>query len=506
MTPSVYHLQLHLDGQQFISFKSTQTINSIVNNPMIRKTMLTEFFVMNRENKDAQKLNLLYKEFPEYFVWSKQYRMWTCRKQGAVIGRIVTCHPIERERYYLRLLLMNIRGPKSYQHLLTVNGVCCSTFREAAEKRGLLQCDNNLVDCMSEAVRYQMPYSLRRLITTLLVYYNPANPKELWNQFEDSMCEDFKILPNLNPKQIRHMALNHINDILHSMGRDINEFTLTPEIILVSSAAREAQDSHFERNIIVREEDLLLETKLNDDQRKAYDTILDRIFKNKCGAFFINGPGGTGKIFLYRALLATVRSKGFVALATATSGVATSILPGGQTAHSRFKFPIDIDENISCNISKQSSLASLIRDAKLIMWDEVSMAKKQLIEAFDLLMKDLMDTKTLFGGKVVVFGGDFRQTLPVVRSGKKEDFIRESLLCFEIWNQLEKLRLSVNMRARTDPAFYDYLMRIGSEKEKLNSQDSEVVILLGQSISCQPEQQEENVKGAEEKWTITNIK
>ncbi|XP_019238957.1 PREDICTED: uncharacterized protein LOC109219012 [Nicotiana attenuata] len=473
MTPSVYHLQLHLEGQQFVSFKATQTINAIINNPMIRKTMLTEFFLMNRENKDAKKLNLLYKEFPEYFVWSKQYKMWTRRQQGTVIGRIVTSHPTEGERYYLRLLLMNIRGPKSYQHLLTVNGICCSTFREAAEKQGLLQCDNNLVDCMSEAVRYQMPYSLRRLFATLLVYCNPANPKELWNRFEDSMSEDFKILPHLNEKQIRRMALDHINNILHSMGRDINEFALVPERIVASSAAREAQDSHFERNIIVREEDLLLETKLNNEQRKAYDVILDRIFTNKSGAFFIDGPGGTGKTFLYRALLAAVRSKGFVALATATSGVAASILPGGRTAHSRFKFPINIDEQFFCNISKQSSLASLIRDAKLIVWDEVSMAKKQLIEALDLLLKDLMDTKTLFGGKVVVFGGDFRQTLPVVRSGKKEDFIRESLLHSEIWNQFVKLRLSVNMRARTDPAFCEYLMRIGSGKEKTNCQDKQ---------------------------------
>ncbi|XP_019255092.1 PREDICTED: uncharacterized protein LOC109233676 [Nicotiana attenuata] len=292
---------------------------------------------------------------------------------------------------------------------------------------------------MSEAVRYQMPYSLRRLFATLLVYCNPANPKELWDKFEDSMSEDFKIMPNLNKKQICHMTLNHINDILHSMGHDINEFTLVSERISASSAAKEAQDSHVERNIVVREEDLLLEAKLNNEQREAYNIILDRIFKNKPGAFFIDGPGGTGKFFLYRALLAAIRSKGFVALATATSGVAASILPGGRIAHSRFKIPIDIDGQFSCNISKQSSLALLTQDAKLIVRDEVSMAKKELREAFDLLLKDLMDTKILFGGKVVVFGGDFRQTLSVVCGGKKEDFIQESLLCSDIWNQLEKL-------------------------------------------------------------------
>ncbi|XP_070013986.1 uncharacterized protein [Nicotiana sylvestris] len=194
------------------------------------------------------------------------------------------------------------------------------------------------------ATNYQMPYCLRRLFAALLVYCNPANPTELWKQFEDSMSEDFKILPNMNAKDIRFMALNHINDILHLMGHDINEYNLIPEKIKPSATVKETNDCHFERNIIVREEDLLLERKLNTEQRKAYVTILNRIFSNKSGAFFIDRPGGTGKTFLYRALLSTVQSKGFVALAKASSGVAASILPGGRTAHSRFKFSVDIDE------------------------------------------------------------------------------------------------------------------------------------------------------------------
>ncbi|XP_070019675.1 uncharacterized protein [Nicotiana sylvestris] len=329
--------------------------------------------------------------------------MWTRRIKGKVIGRVVTCHPIEGERYYLRLLLMNVRGPKSYQDLLTVDGISCSTFRESAEKRGLLHCDNSLVECMFEAVSYQMSYSLRHLFATLLVYCNPVNPAELWKQFEDSMSEDFKILPNTNAKDIRYMTLNHINDILHLIGHDINEYNFVPERITLSPAVREAKDCHFERNITVREEDLLLEAKLNTEQRKTYDKILNMIFSNQSGAFFIDGPGETGKTFLYRALLAVVRSKGFVALAITTSGVAASILPGGRTAHSRFKFPTEIDEQYSCNISKQSSLAALIHYAKLIVWDEVSMAKKKVIEALDVLLKDLMDTKALFGGKSSCF-------------------------------------------------------------------------------------------------------
>uniref|UniRef100_A0A1U7WL96 ATP-dependent DNA helicase n=1 Tax=Nicotiana sylvestris TaxID=4096 RepID=A0A1U7WL96_NICSY len=176
------------------------------------------------------------------------------------------------------------------------------------------------------------------------------------------------------------------------MGHNVNEYQLIPQTIRTSAAAKEAKEIHFERTITVSEDEVQLHKRLNKNQLTAYDVIINRVFSNKAGAFFIDGPGGTGKIFLYRALLATVWSMGYIALATATSGVATSILPGGRTAHSRFKIPIDINENVSCNISKQSALASLIRDAKVIVWDEASMANKRMLEVFDLLLKDPMDT------------------------------------------------------------------------------------------------------------------
>lgn len=92
-----------------------------------------------------------------------------------------------------------------------------------------------------------------------------------------------------------------------------------------------------------------------------------------------------------------------------------------------------------------------------------------MIEALDVLLRDIINVNTLFSGKVV-FGGDFRQTLPVVRNGKKEDFIHQSLLYSNIWNDLEKLHLSENMR-RTDPFFCEYLLRIGNGKETPNCEN-----------------------------------
>ena len=53
--------------------------------------------------------------------------------------------------------------------------------------------------------------------------------------------------------------------------------------------------------------------------------------------FFLDGPGGTGKIEYSALLLAEIRSEGRLALAVASSGIAALLLPGGRTAHSVFK-------------------------------------------------------------------------------------------------------------------------------------------------------------------------
>nr|XP_027121539.1 uncharacterized protein LOC113738500 [Coffea arabica] len=178
-----------------------------------------------------------------------------------------------------------------------------------------------------------------------------------------------------------------------------------------------------ERSIVVDPEDELLPSKLNPEQRYAFDLILQSVFSSEGKVFFIDGPGGTGKTFLYRSLLSALRSQGYIAIAVATSGVAASILPGGRTAHSRFKIPLDFSTNKTCQLSKQSSIAKLICESKLILWDEASMAKRQAIEAFNSLLQDLKDSDLPFGGHVVVFGGDFRQTLPVIEHACFSDFL-----------------------------------------------------------------------------------
>ena len=137
---------------------------------------------------------------------------------------------------------------------------------------------------------------------------------------------------------------------------------------------------------------------------KSFSTSLQK----RAELFFVDGPGRTGKTFLYKALLAIVQSKGLIAIATATSGIAASILPGERMAHSRFKIPIKIRDDSIYSFTKQSGIAEELRRASLIIWDEAAMTKRQCVETLDRSLQDIMERSLPFGGKVIVFGGDFR--------------------------------------------------------------------------------------------------
>ena len=124
----------------------------------------------------------------------------------------------------------------------------------------------------------------------------------------------------------------------------------------------------------IRPEDIeLLWSKLNPDQSRAVDRIIDAINMNaddEYGApgalFFFNGAGGTGKTFVENIVIKKVRLERKVALAVASSGIAATLLQGGRTAHSRFKIPLDSDATSSCGIKKGTNLAELIKRAQVI--------------------------------------------------------------------------------------------------------------------------------------------
>lgn len=108
-----------------------------------------------------------------------------------------------------------------------------------------------------------------------------------------------------------------------------------------------------------------------------------------------------------------------IAVATATSGIAASIMAEEHTEHSRFKIPIKLGDNSICNFTKQSGTAMLLHKAAMIIWDEVAMTRREAVETLDRSLQDIIESSEPFGGKVMVFGGDFRDVLPVVPRGTR---------------------------------------------------------------------------------------
>ena len=94
-----------------------------------------------------------------------------------------------------------------------------------------------------------------------------------------------------------------------------------------------------EQNLGFDEDHLKIIDTLNAEQMASYEEILGHVLKNKGRVFFVDGPGGTGKTYLYKALIAKVWSMNLIAIATATSGITVSIMPGGctQIPGSRFQ-------------------------------------------------------------------------------------------------------------------------------------------------------------------------
>ncbi|KAL6640358.1 hypothetical protein ACP70R_022207 [Stipagrostis hirtigluma subsp. patula] len=484
-SPSVKSLQLHLPNMHMVSFQQHQDIRRVLDNENAKKSMLTEYFEANKIDPAAR--GVLYQDFPEKYSWNTENKQksWKKRKikERAQVGRIVSANPAEGERYYLRVLLNNVTGTTSFEDLRMVNGEILPTFREAAERRGLLESDNSLDECLTEATLFQMPSSLRRLFATILVFCEPNNVRRLWQRHLEAMSEDYRRRSKCKVA-LEQMVLIDIRNMLQSMGKDIKSFPLPAIDETYDAASGLCREIYEETNIEPTADDMALSDSLNEEQRTAYDEIMAAVDTGKGGLFFLDGPGGTGKTYLYRALLATIRSQNKIAVATATSGVAASIMPGGRTAHSRFKIPLTLEDGAFCSFTKHSGTAKLLQTASLIIWDEVSMTKRQAVEALDLSMRDILDRPHApFGGKTVVFGGDFRQVLPVVRKGSRAQIVGASLHRSYLWESMRHLKLVRNMRAQSDPWFADYLLRIGDGTEDVND-DGEVCLPDDICVPC----------------------
>jgi ATP-dependent DNA helicase PIF1 len=127
---------------------------------------------------------------------------------------------------------------------------------------------------------------------------------------------------------------------------------------------------------------------------------------------FITGRAGTGKSTLLQLFRQTSKKKIVV---LAPTGVAARNV-GGQTIHSFFGFPGQmITPEISGQKKYQKHLVRLYNAMEVLVVDEISMVRADLLDGMDLFLRVNRNNNQPFGGVQVVLFGDLFQLPPVVR-------------------------------------------------------------------------------------------
>ena len=322
--PSVNRLDIHLPNQQNITFSQNENLEDVVERGANAETMLTAYF--KRNQIDPQAHHLKYADFPRFYTWHPRLKEWRPRQRGNTIGRIYAVYPSDPERWHLRLLLNNVTGATSFDDLYTFQGQRYGSFRLAALARGLLQNDHYLETTMEEANVHMSPHFLRKLFGILLATCQPADPLCLWNFSYNWMTEDWIHQGYENEAWMTNQILEIINPILLQNGLQRVDLSF-PDLPRYDTSVgnsilnRNWMLNEEEESFNVNQSDLNNTILLNPHQRFAFDKILDACHSEQPACFFIDGPGGSGKTFLYKCLLANVRSTRRIAIACAGSGV-----------------------------------------------------------------------------------------------------------------------------------------------------------------------------------------
>lgn len=371
--------------------------------------MLTGWFKLN--SHDASARQLLYTQILKHYTW-KANKKFEPRLRGhdKVIARLFTASPKNSELWHLRLLLLHRRGCMSFEDLYTVEGTRHGAFKEAAHVLGLLADYAEWERALTEMSSYSMPRLLRSMFAYICAFEHTSNAGELRLKFRDCFSKDYA-----RDSSCDHFAaaLADIQVILQSHNQTMEEVGLPS----VSARSVSPAPSSREKALVTS---MAMKALANPAQIAIINEVLEPIDKqstNRPNAYFVDGPGGSGKTFVYQCLIHLLKGSGKLCIPVAWTGIAAMLLPRGRTVHNRFRFPLNMTEETVSGITYQSPDGEMFRACSLIIWDDAPMASGPALQAVDRFLRDITGNNDMpFGGKVLLLG-DFCQVLPVVPRG-----------------------------------------------------------------------------------------
>ncbi len=136
--------------------------------------------------------------------------------------------------------------------------------------------------------------------------------------------------------------------------------------------------------------------------------ILEQLESDDRSPILVTGEAGTGKSTLVNYIKTQANIRNTVVLAP--TGVA-ALNVGGQTIHSFFRFPFKIIDEAALVDQRKNRLWKKV---DLIVIDEVSMLRADILDGIDLVLRKAQDSREPFGGVRVLLVGDFFQLPPVI--------------------------------------------------------------------------------------------
>jgi hypothetical protein len=231
--PAVERLPVHLPNENSITYDAHDNIERIASDVFYKRTMLTAWFEVNQNFEEAR--NLTYCDFPSRWRWDESTRTWLPRhnKEGK-IGRIYYVHPYVGERYYLRMLLLIVKGATDYEDVQKYNNIPYSTFKEAYRARGLLTDDQEWYNAFDEASTWATSNQLRQLFVTMLLHCEIGDEytfEKVWKLLTDDIQYNFQKMighPNyrMTNTELKDHLIENLTTLFYKSRSNIHDFNL----------------------------------------------------------------------------------------------------------------------------------------------------------------------------------------------------------------------------------------------------------------------------------------
>jgi hypothetical protein len=382
------------------------------------------------------------------------------------IVRLEMLYPTMGDIWYLRLILRK-RPVIDWEDALSwpPKGQSGSTIypshQAAALKAGYLTGElfDEAIDCFDEALIYNTPPQLRRLVATLTlqgfvtgnIIHDPIRKLRL---LEDYMKDN-----RMNVAQAFRQFLKDLKKLLATEMKTLEDFGLhiNPETgePYQLDGITELQENK-EMFPVLDQQNLYnsLDNQFpnNTEQQAAFDGIISAVqtakSTNTQQYICVHGAGGTGKTILASKVAAYFRAQGeLVAISAATTLAATNY-PHGNTLHYLIGYPVleddedhDGDNLVQCELQteKYAQRLEYLNAVCILFIDEVFNLDRRVIEE---AIRALSQNQSL----VVIVIGDTRQILPVIEHGTAEDIIGATLTSSPIWAKFKTFFLVENKR------------------------------------------------------------